>query len=217
MRKICLSIIAVVCCVGMIALMAADHIDAPGVTGTKYDITDLYVMESPSNSNNLVFICNTQGLLDPTASASASFDANSMIEFNIDNDGDNVEDLVIQCIFEDGKISAYGPAAPQSTGTTSKVNVEASLASADITAYSESAKTGSNNGVTVFAGLRDDPFFFDFTRYNEILAGTATGFNSPGNDTFAGTNVMSCVVEVPKSQVGGSGTINVWVESKMKN
>ena len=33
-------------------------------------------------------------------------------------------------------------------------------------------------------------------------------------DAFKGTNVMSIVVEVPKSKLGGSGTLNVWAESK---
>jgi hypothetical protein len=56
----------------------------------------------------------------------------------------------------------------------------------------------------------------DFSQYGEIIAGNATGFNNPGSDTFAGTNVLSIVVEVPKTMVGTSGTINVWVESKLK-
>ena len=57
----------------------------------------------------------------------------------------------------------------------------------------------------------------DFARYGEIIGGNATGFNDPGSDTFAGTNVMSIVVEVPKSAIGGSGTINTWVETKIKS
>ena len=56
----------------------------------------------------------------------------------------------------------------------------------------------------------------DFAQYGAIIGGNASGFNNPGSDTFAGTNVMSIVVEVPKSMVGTSGTINTWVESKRK-
>jgi hypothetical protein len=67
-----------------------------------------------------------------------------------------------------------------------------------------------------FAGPRDDPFFFDLNQYKAILAGSATGFNSPGTDTFAGTNVLSTVIEVPKSMLGTSATINVWAETKQK-
>lgn len=199
----------------LIGLMSADHIDAPAVAGGKVDLTDLYVFQSPSNSANLVLVGNVQGLLDPAASATASFDSDMMLEFNIDNDGDNVEDLVIQCLYENDQLWVYGPSAPQMTGTMSKVNVSANNIKTSITAYGGSPSIAEGNGIKAFAGPRDDPFFFDFVRYTEILGGTAPGFANPGTDTFAGSNVMSTVLEVPKSMLG-TGTINVWVESKRK-
>ena len=67
-----------------------------------------------------------------------------------------------------------------------------------------------------FAGPRDDPFFFDLGQFKAILGGTASGFNNPGTDTFAGTNVLSLVVEVPKAMLGTSSTLNVWAETKKK-
>ena len=91
---------------------AADHIDAPAVTATASDITDYYAFQSPENADNLVFVANLQGLLDPAATASAKFDEQVMVEFNIDNTGDAVEDLVIQAVFRDGKVQVYGPVAP---------------------------------------------------------------------------------------------------------
>ena len=51
----------------------------------------------------------------------------------------------------------------------------------------------------------------------DVLAGNASGFSDPGNDTFAGTNVMSIVVEVPKSLLGNSASLSTWVESKIKS
>lgn len=195
--------------------LSADHIDAPAVQGGTSDITDFYAFQG-EDTNNLVFVANVQGLLSPTASASASFDENVMIEFNIDNTGDNVEDLVIQAIPRDGKMYFFGPVAPGTTGLNSTVMTDATQTVVDITAYGESAMTETSNGITAFAGPRDDPFFFDFNQYSAIIAGDATAFNDPGTDTFAGTNVMSIVVEVPKSMIGGTGTINTWVESKSK-
>ncbi len=195
--------------------LSADHIDAPAVQGGTSDITDFYAFQG-EDTNNLVFVANVQGLLSPTASASASFDENVMIEFNIDNTGDNVEDLVIQAIPRDGKMYFFGPVAPGTTGLSSTVMTDATQTVVDITAYGESAMTETSNGITAFAGPRDDPFFFDFNQYSAIIAGDATAFNDPGTDTFAGTNVMSIVVEVPKSMIGGTGTINTWVESKSK-
>lgn len=198
-------------------LYAADHADAPAVTGTASDITDLYVFAG-QDPNNLVFVGNTQGLLSPTATASAKFDENTIIEFNIDNNNDNIEDLVIQCKYDaaSNTMNIYGPVAPSEKGTRSKLegNVTASVA---VTAYGSSAPViSTQNGIKVFAGPRDDPFFFDLDQFKKIIAGTATGFNNPGTDHFAGTNVMSVVVEVPKSTLNSTGKLNVWLETKKK-
>ena len=196
-------------------IIAADHIDAPAVQGGTSDITDFYAFQG-EDTNNIVFAANVQGLLSPTSTSGASFDENTLIEINIDTTGDNVEDLVIQAIPRDGKMYFFGPMAPSTTGLNSTILTNATQGSVDITPYGMSAITASVNGMQLFAGPRDDPFFMDFARYGEILAGNAPGFNDPGSDTFAGSNVLSIVVEVPKSMVGGSGTINTWVESKRK-
>lgn len=198
-------------------LYAADHIDTPAVTNQTTDITDLYVFRG-QDPNNLVFVANTQGLASPASSAALKFDENTLLEFNIDKTGDNVEDLVLQCKYDaaSNKMKVYGPVMPAASGTKSKLegNVTAEVA---VTAYGAAAVTGTGtSGIKVFAGTRDDPFFFDLNKYKAILAGTATGFANPGTDTFAGTNVLSVVVEVPKSLIGATGNINVWLETKKK-
>ncbi len=200
-------------------IYAADHIDTPAVTNQPSDITDLYVFRG-ADANNLVFVANTKGLMSPTASSTAKFDENTVLEFNIDKSGDNIEDLVIQCKYDatTNKMVVYGPIAPSATGTKSKLEgrVTADVA---ITAYGSSQIIGTGaSGIKVFAGSRDDPFYFDLGRYQAILGGTATGFANPGTDTFKGTNVMSIVVEVPKSLIGTAtgGSLNVWLESKKK-
>ncbi len=205
------------------AVFAADHIDAPAVTGpgstsAGNDITDIYAFQSPADNSKMVFVLNTQGLLSPAASSTAAFPANVMYEFNIDNTGNNVEDLVIQCLVQNGKMRVYGPVAPGTPGTTSMVQTSGPMTEVNVTAYNAASPgIGTNtNGIRVFAGPRDDPFFFDLTRFKEIIAGTQTGFRTPGVDAFAGTNVMSIVVEVPKTLLGAATTINVWGETKSK-
>lgn len=202
--------------IASVYLLAADHIDAPGVASTSSDITDFYAFQSSENTSNIVFVANLQGLLSPSATASASFDENVMVEFNIDTNADAIEDLVIQCTFENGQVSVYGPVAPTQLGTSSTLVSESLSVSAAISAYNQSAVIGTGNGMKVFAGPRDDPFFMDFAQYGQIIGGNATSFNDPGADTFAGSNVMSVVVEVPKSMIGGSGSINTWVTSNRK-
>jgi hypothetical protein len=203
-------------------IFAADHIDAPAVTGPGSaslgnDITDVYAFQSPADNSKMVLVVNTQGLLSPAASATAAFPSNVMYELNIDNTGDNVEDLVIQFLIQNGKLRAYGPVAPGTTGTISTVRTSGPVTEASVTAYGSAPVIGSNaNGIRIFAGPRDDPFFFDLARFKEVIAGTQTGFRNPGVDAFAGTNVMALVAEVPKTLLGSAATINVWAETKMK-
>jgi len=196
-------------------LIAADHADAPAVTGNGNDITDVYAFQG-ANTNNMVFVVNTQGLLSPGATGGATFKENVMTEINIDNNGDNVEDLVIQAIKRGSKMYFFGPIAPGTPGTSSIVKTSAAAGSVEISKYGAAAITASNNGMKFFAGPRDDPFFFDLNQFKAILAGTAGGFNNPGTDTFAGTNVLATIIEVPKSMLGTSSTINVWAETKQK-
>jgi len=194
-------------------VLAADHNDAPSVKGQTTDITDLYVFQG-QNTDNLVFIGSTQGLLAPSATSAAKFDPHTLIQFKIDNNGDNVEDLVIQAIYHDGKINVYGPVRPSHTGTRTKIEKEDLIGSVPVTPYGATlpiVATGSN-GIRLFAGPRDDPFFFDLDQFHKVVAGQASSFNNPGSDTFAGTNVLSIIVEVPKRLLHAStGKLGVWL------
>ncbi len=201
---------------------AADHIDAPSVTGPSStslatDITDVYAFQSPADNTKMVLVANVRGLMSPTASATATFGSNVMYEMNIDNNGDNVEDLVIQFLVQNGKVRAYGPVAPAAAGTTSTVRTNGAVTMVDVTPYGAAPISGTGaNGMKIFAGPRDDPFFFDLVRFREVIAGTQPGFRSPGVDSFAGTNVMSLIAEIPKALLGSGATINYWVETKTK-
>ena len=218
-NKLLLAAFAVTALITGGIIYAADHIDTPAVTGQSSDITDLYVFRA-QDVNNLVFVANTQGLLTPGSTAAAKFDANTVIEFNIDNNNDAIEDLVIQCKYDaaSNSMQVYGPILPSEKGTRSKLEGTVT-ASAAVTAYGSAPVIGTGaTGIKVFAGPRDDPFFFDLTQFKKILAGTATGFLPVGvaSDTFAGTNVLSLVVEVPKAQLNSTGSVNVWIETKKK-
>jgi hypothetical protein len=94
-KKILFSAIAALTLVTGGIIYASDHIDAPNVVNQTTDITDLYVFQG-ANTNNLVFVANTQGLLTPATTGAAKFDPNTLIEFNIDVNNDNIEDLVIK-------------------------------------------------------------------------------------------------------------------------
>lgn len=198
-----------------LVLVAADHIDSPGVSNTGNDITDVYAFQG-ADTNNLVFVVNSQGLLSPGTTGAATFKENVLTEINIDNNGDNVEDLVIQAIKRGNKMYFFGPVAPGTPGLNSTIKTSNPAGSVEISQYGSAAITATSGGMKFFAGPRDDPFFFDLGQYQAILGGTATAFNNPGTDTFAGTNVLSTVIEIPKSMLGTGSSLNFWAETKQK-
>lgn len=221
-RKILIGTCIIALAAGIV--YAADHIDAPAVTGSgstslEPDITDIYAFQSPTDNTKMVFVLNWMGLMSPARTATATISNNLLLEFNIDNTGDNVEDLVIQAKFQDGKFRVYGPVAPATPGITSTIRTNGSVLEGTVTPYGANVQpniAANSAGMKAFVGPRDDPFFFDIVRFREILAGTQTAFRNPGQDSFAGTNVLSLVVEVPKSMLGSAQTINVWGETKIK-
>lgn len=210
-----LIVVAIIAVTGLIVI-AADHIDAPAVVSGTSDITDFYAFQG-TDGESIVFVANVQGLLSPDDTAAATFDENVMIEFNIDINGDAIEDLVIQAIPKNTKMYFIGPIVPSQTGLVSEFEPSnfKHANSVQITSYGSDPVIRTKKGMSFFAGPRDDPFFFDFVQYNAVLNG-APGFNNPGSDTFAGTNVMSVVVEVPKSLLGDGSSVNTWVETKRK-
>ena len=76
----------------------------------------------------------------------------------------------------------------------------------------------SGGAISVFAGLREDPFFFDVEQFFRVRAGALgmgpkVGFREPGYDFTAGYNVLSIVARVPRAWLAGSSgatTFDVW-------
>jgi len=77
-RKILIGSLIAACLIAGGVIYASDHIDSPTVAGTPSDITDLYVFEG-QNTNDLVLVGNTQGLLSPGSTGAAKFDPNTRL------------------------------------------------------------------------------------------------------------------------------------------
>jgi hypothetical protein len=145
--------------VASVILIAEDQVDAPSVAGTTIDITDLYALGG-DNPNNTVFIATVQGPLSPEETGSATFDEDVLIEFNIDNTGYFVEDLVIQAIKRGDSICFFGLeiVVASETGLNSNVQTDA-LRTAVKISTSADVQIASNNGVIAYAGPIRDGFF----------------------------------------------------------
>ncbi len=214
----------------------SDHADTPdNAASPGQDISDVYVFPSPSDSTKVVLAMNVSPLITPAQIGTRRFDPNVLYQFKIDNTGDNVEDLVIQARFKGNGASQQcmisGPAAPTETGTKS------TLLTADANIGTFDNTFNLTNGAKVFCGTREDPFFFDLEQFFTILPDRAypvthvapadpntpasTTFRSPGIDFLSNGNynVLSIVVELPKSMLKGTNgdKIGVWCTTSKSN
>lgn len=217
--------LAVSLAVGLPAILAqgADHLDAPLVQNDgRLDINDVYAFQSPTNPDNTVLIMTVNplaGVLSPT-----TFHPDALYELKIDNTGDAVEDITYRLKFSQPSSKSAAPSQSvtlwKDEGTGFAVIAEGKVSAP---AKSDKAKPRIipvDGGGSLFAGLRDDPFFFDLVAFQNALGGTGTLPRDPdseinGVDFFAGVNVSAIVLELP-SDMFGSDDIGVWAITKFK-
>src|SRR5713226_2093353 len=194
-------------------MQASDHKDSALLAADPAaDIADVYTFRSPVNPDNIVLAMTVSGFIPPSEASTTFFDPNVLYQWKIDNDGDAVEDLVIQA-FVTGTgghqvMHFRGPAKASELGSTTRV-IDGPETATVAVSNTPTPIVATRKGMTVFAGVRDDPFFFDLVQFKKIIAGEASAFRNPGVDTFAGTNVLAIVVELPSSLLGGT-KLSVW-------
>jgi len=206
---------------GPLFTSAADHLDAPSAKADhRIDITDIYIFRAGSGNTRL--IVNVDGLITPgAASRMAVFRPNALYEFKIDTTGDGAADLAYRVKFTNpstlaGGAKVQGFVVKRALGADARGNswTGRTVAIGRTTPAYRSVRTFPLiGGGRVFAGIRDDPFFFDLDAFKmfktKLLAGTidTSDFCSPGTDFFAGTNVLSIVIDLPNARLGGNGRL----------
>ncbi|MEO1267183.1 MAG: DUF4331 family protein [Myxococcota bacterium] len=201
-------------------VLAADHIDAPAaVAEPTADITDIYAWMTP-DASKLNLVLN----VSPFATADSAFSDAVVYAFHINSSagyGENQTETLLLCAFADAE------------------NVECWLGDEYVGGKAtDPAGLASDSGaLKVFTGLRNDPFFMEFTGFTLTVdavvaaagsldfddAGCPTlddatsaalvgqlqsGMNgAPASDTFAGANVLSLVIQVDKSLVTAGGPV----------
>jgi len=177
---------------------AADHIDAPGTTAdAPADITDFYAWQSADD--RVVAAVGFAGLDIP--GSEGTYDDQILYGIHIDNDGDALADQTIWVRFGQAPDGSWGARFEGIPGGEAEV----------IGAVNSELDAGL--GLRAFAGVRDDPFFFDFDGFGATLATGDLSFD-PDNDSFAGTNVTMIIVEMSIDGAAGGGDIlNMWATS----
>ena len=152
---------------------ASDHADtAANFNRPGADMADVFIFPSPMNNNNVVLVMNVHPLIPMGQASSVSFDPNVLYQIKMDVTGDYVEDMVIQARFsgvgQGQKVLISGPYKPYTTGTT------AIFAKPHPTVGTINSTFAPIPGMTVFAGVRSDPFFFDLVQFFTVLPDRST-------------------------------------------
>jgi hypothetical protein len=215
---------------GALFVQASDHDDGESeIKGRNLNITDLYVFREVDQNvsaapNNLVLIMNT----NPRSVAGQQyyFSTRATYRFNIAHVADKdatptgLADVVLEFKFgpPDGNNR-------QDYTLTILKNRRRTVLEGQTTALREdpilNSDTINGSTVQVFAGLREDPFFFDVEQFFRVRAGAlgtgpAVGFRTPDRaiDFAQGYNVNAIAVQIPLALLQGSRsaatTFDVW-------
>jgi hypothetical protein len=216
MRKLSNLALAALLAAAPLVAHAADHAEAPLVEADQAaDIADVYAFVDPSDSTRVILAFDVHGFIVPGENANlGSFDSDVLFRFSIENTGDAIPDRSIFVRFS----KQTSRTQPQTATISMPLRDDAFLfnftAPSTVSSATASAAaapvvtTDSASGVSFFAGLRDDPFFFDIPAFNRfvssVLGGAPdTSLLSRGRDTFAGYNVDMIALSVPASLLRG--------------
>jgi hypothetical protein len=175
------------------AVRAADHVDSLATENDPLaDLLDLYAFVEPfclpgdgpgceEKPGELILALTVH----PFATGATQFSAGVDYHFYLENDSGVTSQ--IDCSF-----------SPEQVVTCAGLN--------GLSVQARVGEVARNGDIRVFAGLRDDPFFFDreaFTDFESIGVGA---FSPPGKDFYAGANVMALVLGIKISAIPpGSG------------
>lgn len=184
---------------------AADHGDAPGASVDRSaDINDMYLFLDPTDNTKVVMLMTVHGFIVPAeASNFGIFDHNLRYRFNIEANGDTNADGFVDVIFSE-KINTA--ATPQTATISSSFfptfTASATAANTNVTGPMPVVTTDAGTGISFYAGLADDPFFFDIPAFSRFTASVVAGAPNPaffnrGRDSFAGYNTLSIGLSIP--------------------
>ena len=213
-------------------LFASDHQDTPEVElSPRYDVNDVYAFPA-ATPGRMVLVLGTSSPLTPAKTPSFTFGTKDqeLYQIKVDNTGDAVEDLVFQVTFTGTaghqRVTLHGPIKPNQTGATNTLIAGKKTLSGPVNEV-----LGSANGIQLFAGPRDDPFFIDLEQFFRIVPDrrpvsgplsqlpatpSASSFRAAGQalDYVRGLNDMAIVIELPTSMLAADpqhpGKLGVW-------
>ena len=186
---------------GQLAL-SADHLDPPARTDPAFDTTpdapadiaDVYAFSDDTNAYLAVSFAGPQ-----VAGVPAFYDRDVLYTVNVSTSAPATSaDVTMRFRF-----------GPATNGTGSGISVE-NVPGVNGSIVGPVESILSKDGVRVYAGLRDDPFFFDLQGFRETRSTATLKFDKTRN-FFANKNDTIVILEIPKTRLGGNAnSVDVW-------
>ncbi len=165
------------------ASFAADHRDGTlAISDPSADLNDVYLFTNPNDASELVAILT----FHPDAPRNVRFSDAVEYRMHFDNGTANGRNTVT-CTFPDG------------------VSVSCSGLGDTLSVQGPIERNISNGDIRVFAGLRDDPFFFDGPAFNRTRADVAPRFTDPGVNSFGNFNTLILAVGIKHTRLTNGG------------
>lgn len=222
-----------------LTMRAADHGDSPTPANNQgVDIADVFAFLDPSDNTQTVLIATIRGFIPSGENAGFGiFDAATRYHFDIENTGDTIPDKSIDVSFTlrggvDGPPGKEILQVPVAQTAKVKLNGFKDLNGKPVTGVHEAPTTNSSTataanpfvvtslvpaaGVQFFAGMTDDPFFFDIPAFQAFISSVRNGAPdsskfSRARDSFAGYNVMAIAFRIPTQIIQGKNTSKIGV------
>jgi Domain of unknown function (DUF4331) len=195
---------------------AADHAEATLVAADPgADLADVFAFLDPNDNTKVILALDVEGFVVPSELLNLSFFAPDVLfRFEIENTGDAVPDQRIDITF-----SPQTSRSQPQTATIKLPNGTVFTAPTTVQTQAPTAKpfvvtTDPASGVSFFAGLTDDPFFFDIVGFNRFVASVLGGKPDAtqlqrGRDSFAGYNIHMIALSVPARMLRGKPDNNI--------
>jgi hypothetical protein len=161
---------------------AADHRDSPLATNDPAaDINDVYTFVNPNDPDELIAIVT----VSPVANANTRF--SDAVEYRLHLDQGDTGNL-ITCTFPD-----------------LATRVECRNADGSLNASGGLNRTNVGDGMRVWAGLRDDPFFFDLAAFIRTRDTLTPSFTSPGVNFFGSLDTLAIAIGIDTARIASAG------------
>src|SRR5499433_1044121 len=189
---------------------AADHAEATNVAADPgADLADVFAFLDPNDNSKVVLAMDVEGFVVPSELLNLSFFAPDVTyEFQIENTGDAIADQFIDVTFSPQTSRSKPQTATIKLPNGAQFTAPTTVQTLAATPNPFVVTTDPATGVSFFAGLTDDPFFFDIVGFSRFMASVTLGNPDPtklqrGRDSFAGYNIHMIALSVPAALLKG--------------